>query len=73
MGLVDLPANRRTSVRAPSVGVKHSNSIKKHLGSLKDDVPYFEGLPAIDYEDKNNSNTWGNIFKGKEIVYIIRE
>lgn len=42
--------------------LKHSDTIKDHLGSVYDTIPYFEGLPYMDYEDREL--TWGNIFKG---------
>ena len=41
---------------------KSNSIIQENLGSV-DNVPYFEGLPFIDYEDREN--TWGNVFKGK--------
>ena len=44
---------------------KPSNTIRDHLGSLWDNVPYFEGLPFIEYEQREN--TWGNVFKGIHI------
>lgn len=45
----------------PSV-FNRSESIKEHLGSLNQQIPYFEGLPFIDYEDREIN--WGNVVKG---------
>ena len=42
--------SRRQSL-VPAV-LERSESIKHHLSSFKDTVPYFEGLPFIEYEHK---------------------
>lgn len=65
LGFMDNSTNRRLFDRkaSNSKNIKQSNTIRDHLGSLMDNVPYFEGLPFIEYEHREN--TWGNVFKGK--------
>lgn len=63
-------AKGRTFGRSISQSITASDEIKQQLQSINQSVPYFEGLPAIDYDD-HKENTWGNVFKGKAQYYTI--
>jgi len=60
MGLSQNKNNINSSNK--SINTISNNEIKDQLGDISQGIPWFEGLPTIEYKDQDS--TWGNISKG---------
>jgi hypothetical protein len=65
MGIIDTLSQQNPLTRSKSKPISGMDEIKLQIESITESVPYFDGLPAIDYDDQKENN-WENVFKGTD-------